>query len=173
VRAYVDATVLVALGTVGELDLLCHVPGRIAILPAVTDEVETDPEATNVDRFRERHDVTVPMPPAEQLERARDVLDRQRTDGDVALVAAVLDHVGDEDIVVLSDDTRVRNATGGMGATVSGTLGVLVYAVEAGELPPPDAKSLLERIDDEGLHTTGELRDRTRDLMDEGAREDP
>jgi len=53
-RVYVDATTLIALGTVGELDLLGNFDGEVVVLPAVRDEVTTEPARKNVERFVEK-----------------------------------------------------------------------------------------------------------------------
>lgn len=170
-RAYVDSTVLIALGRAGELGLLHHAPGDPVVLPATMDEVETEPEATNLDRFVDQHDADVEMPADATLSRATDVLGQETVDGDATIVAAVLDHVAsDEQVLVLTDDARIRDVASGLGASVSGTLGVLVYAVEEG-LEVEQAKRLLGRIDDDGFHLTGTLRTRAERMIDEAGLE--
>lgn len=165
-QAYVDSTTLIALGSIDELQLLDLIPGELAVLPAVRDEIDDEPEATRVEQFIDRCDAAVPMPPNEEIQRARSVLDDPAVTGDVETVATILDTTQNEDVLVLTDDRRLRNVVTGLGIEVSGTLGVLVYAAEAG-FPADEAKRLVEQVDETGLHTTGELRDRTRNLIDE------
>jgi predicted nucleic acid-binding protein len=173
VRAYVDATVLIALGTIGELGLLETVPATSTILPAVREEVVDEPEATAVDRFCSRNDVVGRSPPEEYRRQARDVLGRDRGgewDGDVAIVAATLQHDdADESVLVLSDDKPLRRIVTGFGASVSGTLGVVVYAVEEG-MAADRALTVVDRIDESGLHLSRELRSRVEELVEEEAR---
>lgn len=158
-RIYVDASTLIALGTVGNLDLLCDFDGRVTVLPAVVKEVTTEPAETNLERFIETNDARSRSPVAEtDCKRALSVLDESERNGGVHLTACVLHHTErDEPVGIVSDDRRVRTVARGFGATVTGTIGVLVRAVEEG-YDGQDAKTLLRRIDSNGLHMTGELR---------------
>ncbi len=193
----VDATTLVALGRLGELDLLSTLDGTPAVLPAVEAEVTTEPARTNVRRFRERADVrgpsALPFSPdgpgpsvRDAVRTARELLGEGGYDGDVELVAAVYADVDSEEgspmgvdfqresspdgaVGVVSDDRRVRTVTRGLGATVTGTIGVLVRAVEEGRSSGDEAKTLLRRIDGGGLHMTAELRERARELIEDAA----
>lgn len=58
----VDATTLIALGTVGELGHLTGLDGEIVVPPAVHDEVTTEPARANLERFLDRHDARVSLP---------------------------------------------------------------------------------------------------------------
>jgi predicted nucleic acid-binding protein len=168
VWTYVDSTVLIALGSLDELQLLDLVPGEPAVLPAIREEVDDEPEATRVEQSSDRCGAAVPMPADGDAERARSVLDDPAVTGDVGIVAAVLATAPDEDVLVLTDDSRLRNIVTGLRAEVSGTLGVLVDTTEA-VFPVDEAKRPVERVDETGRHTTGELRDGTRDPIDEAA----
>ena len=65
-RIYVDATTLIALGTVGELDLLATFDGTVVVLPTIREEVTTEPARTNLDRFVEREEVATTPPDGER-----------------------------------------------------------------------------------------------------------
>ncbi len=165
-RIYVDATTLIALGTIDELDLIANVDGEPTLLPAVRAEVTTDPARTNFDRFAARDDVVVaPEPDDGPIQDARSILSASTTNGDVQLIAAVLDGEGG---AVVSDDRRVRTTARSLGAQVTGTIGIVVRAVEEG-LPAEEGKALVRRVDGHGLHTTGELRDTAYDLVEDAA----
>ena len=168
---YVDATTLIALGTVGELDLPTTFDGRLVAPEAVLREVTTEPARTNVERFCEREDVLVrPVSSAMGVEHAKELLGEEGVNGDVQIIADVLVStafpVGP--IGVVSDDRRVRTVADGLGATVTGTVGVIVRAVESG-LDEREAKELVRRIDSHGLHMTGELRERAYELIEAAA----
>lgn len=171
--AYVDSTVLIALGAAGELDLLQYVPGSPAVLPAVRDEIRANPEAQNVERFCDQTGAAISAPSAAAIRSARDLLGRPAEsagdwDGDVAVLAAVLDLSDDREVIVCSDDRTVRATADGLGATVTGTLGVLVHAVESGH-DPDAARSLLDRIEEQGFHTTADLRQQVERLIGDAA----
>ncbi|GAB3018061.1 hypothetical protein [Natronobiforma cellulositropha] len=171
-RILVDATTAIALGGVGELELLAVFDATPEIPPAVIAEVTTEPAATALERFLET-DLCVRSAAVEDayLEQSMAVLDERTRNGDVRLLADVLAATDDgRPIGVVSDDRRVRTVTRGFGATVTGTIGVIVRAVEDG-YALSDARSLVHRLDANGLHMTGELRVRADELLEAAARE--
>lgn len=169
-RIVLDATTLIALGTIGELDLLTGFSGDLVVFPVVQDEVTTEPARINLSRFVDQHSVdTADDLAADRLDEAKQVLGEESENGDVYLIAAVLsDTAADRPVGVVSDDRRVRTTARGLGATVTGTTGVIVRAVDEG-LDPQDAHEIVERIDSYGLHMTGSLREKAASLIDEAA----
>ncbi|GAA0305900.1 hypothetical protein [Halarchaeum salinum] len=168
---FLDATTLIALGTIGELERLTCLDGQLVVPSAVREEVTTEPARTNLERFVGRHDVSADLDGVrERVPQALDVLGDDTEHGDVHIVAAVLAYTGDDRAVgVVSDDQRVRTTCRGLGATVTGTIGVVVRAVDEG-LDPDAAKDLVSRLDAHGLHLTGALRAKTDALIDDAAR---
>ena len=63
----------------------------------------------------------------------------------------------------------MRTTARGLGTTVTGTVGVVVRAVEVG-LDREEAHTLVSQIDSHWLHTTGSLRETAVELIDEAAR---
>lgn len=170
---YVDASTLIALGTVGELDCLAVLDGTSVVPESVLEEVTTEPAGTNVERFCDRDDVRVGRISSvgdTELSEARRILGEEEVNGDVHIVAEVRSRK-ERDVGVVSDDRRVRTTTRELGATVTGTIGVVVRTVEDGELSREFGKELVRRIDGRGLHMTGELRETAYELIDEAADE--
>jgi predicted nucleic acid-binding protein len=168
-RVYVDATTLIALGTVGELDLLRNFDGEVVVLPAVRDEVTTEPARTNVERFVENDGVTTNNSVSDELlDEACEVLDEDKENGDVRIVASVLARGDEDETAVVSDDRRVRTVAESFGATVTGTVGVVVRAVHEG-MSEEEAKETVRLIDENGLHMTAELREKAYKLIEEQA----
>lgn len=166
VRLYVDATTLISLGSIGELSLLTNFDAEPVVLPAVSEEVTTEPARTNVKRFVDSEEVKTDDRPAEKyVGEATEILGETEENGDVQIVAAVLAH---EEVAVVSDDRRVRTVCDGLGATVTGTVGVVVRAVEEG-MSPEEAKDTVRRVDQHGLHMTAELRETAYDLIEKRA----
>lgn len=166
-RVLLDATTLIALGKIGELDLLSHLDGELVVPPAVRAEVTTEPASTNLDRLLERPQVNEESPPLDWTADAMDLLDESSETGDVQLLAFVLAHTAEEQLIgVVSDDQRVRATAGGLGATVTGTIGIIVRAVEEG-LSTETGLEILDRVDSHGLHLTGSLRARAEALIEE------
>jgi len=170
-RVYVDATTLIALGTVGELDLLGNFDGEVVVLPAVRDEVTTEPARKNVERFVEKDRVTTDDSVSDEslvLEEARGVLGEDEENGDVRIVASVLARGDEDETAVVSDDRRVRTVADGFGASVTGTVGVVVRAVHEG-ISEEEAKETVRLIDENGLHMTAEVREKAYELIEEQA----
>lgn len=165
---YVDATTLIALGTIDELDLLEGVGEPLVVLPSVTVEVTTEPARTNLERFCDAESVRTDPPIEPADEQAQRVLDDGEVNGDVRLVAVVIAHGDAEDVGIISDDRRVRTVCQGLGATVTGTIGVLVRAVDHG-LAADEAQRILRRLDEHGLHMTAALRDRASVLIEDAS----
>jgi predicted nucleic acid-binding protein len=169
---YVDATTLIALGQVGELDLLTVFDSDVMVPTRVYEEVTTEPARANLDGkvHSDEHAFFLVGRNAEYLERAGDILDESAAVGDTWIVADVLSHdEQNEAVAVVSHDRRVRTVARGLGATVTGTLGVVVRNVADGELAADEAKDLVRRLDSHGLHMTGELREKADELIDDAA----
>jgi predicted nucleic acid-binding protein len=170
-RIYVDATVLTALGAVGELDLLGAFDGTIAIPDAVRAEVTTEPARTNLDRFVDDNDIVTGPVETDWSDDAIRVLDAAETTSDVRVVEGILDATDGAEtasgdgaaaptVGLLSDDRRLRTVAEGFGATVTGTFGVVVRAAVSDKyFSQSQAKRVVRRIDSHGLHLTGELRE--------------
>ncbi|WP_129116215.1 hypothetical protein [Halegenticoccus tardaugens] len=173
-QVFIDATTLISLGTIGELDLLTTLTGDLVILPLIQDEVTTEPAQTNLTRFIDEYELRTCDPAIhDRTHQAKTVLGEATENGDVHLIAAVLAYTTDDrSIGVVSDDRRVRTTARGLGATVTGTIGVIVRTVDEG-LPPEDARELVDRIDSHGLHMTGSLREKAYSLIDEAAATSP
>lgn len=164
----VDASAIIALGRQGALHLLT-VLGEITVPPQVRDEVTHEPEATNLTDLIADGDVHVVAPPDTAVERARHVLGDEPITGDAAVIAFVL--AADDDGGVVSDDRRIRTIAEGLGADVTGTIGVIVEAVHRERLAPEAAKTLVRDVDRRGFHMTGDLRDTADRLLDQAADE--
>lgn len=167
-RIFVDATTLIALGTIGELDALTSFDGELVVLPSIRDEVTTEPAATNVDRFLERYAATTSCSGVHGYdERAMKILDETDVYGDVRMIAGVLAATAsDAPVAVVSDDRRLRTIARGLGAEVTGTIGTVVRAVEDG-LGIEEGKTLVRRVDEHGLHMTAELREAADSLVED------
>jgi predicted nucleic acid-binding protein len=175
---YADATVLIALGNANRLALLTVFDGRVVAAGAVWSEVTTEPAASGLRIAFDEGTVERSKPPDASDEgrksraTAKELLDEGKTNGDVAIIGHVIRQRRNDDVVaVLSDDRRVRRVAEGLGATVTGTIGVVVRAVSDGELTGKEGKRLIERLDERGLHMTGELRRRAIELVEDAAAE--
>lgn len=169
---FLDATTLIRLGSVDELELLTNGSGDLVVLPAVKSVVETEPARTNLPRFTEIHDIQdAGRAYEQQVSRAISVLVESARNGDVEIIAAVLAcREQDRPVGVVSDGQRVRTTANAFGATVTETVGVVVCGVETG-ISKDDGLDIVERIDPRGLNMTGELRDKPETLIQAAAEE--
>jgi predicted nucleic acid-binding protein len=164
----VDAGPLYDLGQIGELELLPSFDGDLVIPEAVRSEVTVEPAATNLTRFVDEHDVGDEVRGAEEADEAdcltdaRALLDATETTSDVVLIAGLLAaRDRDADAALVSDDRRLRAIAEGLGATVTGTFGVVVRATTGDKyFSTPQAKRVIRRTDHHGLQMTGTLRER-------------
>lgn len=173
----VDATTLISLGQVGALDLLLSFDRAILIEGEVLDEVSTEPARTNVDDLLTKDAVEVNRGAsdafdgdAEADQKAKKLLGEADVNGDVRIIADVIraEQKNDERLVV-SDDKRVRTVADSLGATVTGTVGVIVRAVTDRGMTSGEGKDLVRRVDSHGLHMTGELREKAYEMVEEAA----
>lgn len=162
-RVFVDATPLYDLGQVGDLELLSVPDGDLVIPEAVIDEITVEPAATNLTRFLEETDVETEIRDDGRLDDAQRLLDADHEHSDVALVAGLLAaRDRGEEMALVSDDRRLRAVADGVGATVTGTFGIVVRASMADKyFPTSQAKRVVRRTDSHGLQMTGRLRERT------------
>ena len=161
-RVYVGPTTLTALGSVGELDLLDHLDGRVVVPEVVEAEVTTEPARTGVAAYVEDGNVSRAVP-EQAHERATDVLGVEADTHEAAVLAGGLAHADDEDraaVGVASEDARLRALAEGLGASVTSAFGVVVRAAaEDKYLSRSQAKRIVRRIDDNGLGMTGQVRE--------------
>ncbi|USZ69163.1 hypothetical protein NGM10_05340 [Halorussus salilacus] len=137
----------------------------------------TEPAKTNLHRHLHSDEppdflqyVGTPDTPS-RYEEAKDVLDEREVNGDVAVISDVLHGIGSgRNVGVVSDDRRVRTVARGLGATVTGTIGVIVRAVEVRDMTAEEGKKLVRRVDSHGLHMTGELREKAYELVEDAAK---
>lgn len=161
-QTLIDATPIFDLGQVGNLDLLGTLRGTIVVPEAVANEITVEPAATNLDRFIDEFHVETDPDYADWLDDATHLLDEPEANSDVWLTAGLLRGRDlSDDTLFVSDDRRLRAVADGLGATVTGTFGVVVCAsLEDKYFSPTKAKRVLRRTDHHGLQMTGRLRER-------------
>lgn len=173
-RVLVDATTLIALGQIGELELLTCLDGELVVPLMVQAEVSTEPARTNVENISAATHRCKWNSPAQRnmlCSRAKQILGEDTKNGDVVIIASVLrtSDLKGRNIGVVSDDQRIRTVARGFSATVTGTIGVIVHAVEEVEMTAAEGKEVVRQVDSHGLHMTGELREKAYALVEEAA----
>jgi predicted nucleic acid-binding protein len=175
-RVCVDASTVLALGQIGELELLTVFDGHRIFPPKVFTEVTSEPARTNLRQLLDENNKKVKTDPTVHLsaiEEAKEILGESNQNGDIRLISQTLVFTENNDapsITIVSDDKRVRTVANGLGATVTGTVGVIVRAVEERGITAEEGKDLVRRVDSHGLHMTGELREKAYELVEEAAK---
>ncbi|QZY00484.1 hypothetical protein [Halobaculum rubrum] len=170
----VDATTLIALGNVDALSLLSTFDGPILVPRPVAAEVTIEPASTALERAVDSDVIEISTARTRDesdagFSDARHLLGDDETNGDVALIADILRRGSEPDVAVVSDDRRVRRVAEGLGAAVTGTIGVVIRGVADECLDEEAALSLLDRLEERGLHTTTSLRTRAERLIRDAA----
>lgn len=170
----VDASVFITLAEVGKIELLASIDGEITVPSFVAAEITDDPAARWLDVASESGWLSIPdRTPAGECEEAAAHLGVDVPDattefgwitGDVALLAHALDT---ETSVVITDDKPLRATCKVLGIELSGSIGVLVAAVEDGELDARAARSTLYAMDEVGARLSASLVKRAEQLIDE------
>ena len=173
-RAFVDASAFVALAGIGRAELLRGIEGRIEMPAVVQVEVAEGPAADALERAtgQEARWIQTPRDPkAADVERAARHLGREESarsfDGGVELLAPAL---GADDPIVVTDDRPLRRTCVALGVPVSGSIGVVVAAVERGALGPEEAKEALVAMDEVGARLSARTYRRAEGLVDRVAR---
>lgn len=172
-RVLVDADAFATLALVGRPTLLRGIDGRVEMPAVVQVEVAEGPAAGALERALAGEPQwvrTSPNPAVADVEHAAEMLGHEESprsfEGDVELLAPAL---GAEDSVVVTDDRPLRTACRRLGLAVSGSIGVVVAAVERGDLAPNEAREVLVAMDEVGPRLTVRTLDAAERLIDEAA----
>lgn len=155
--AIADASTLIHLATIGRLELLRALHGRIVVPPAVWREVVLEgrgrPGAAEAEDARKQGWLDVVAPARADLVRA---LRGELDDGEAEALALAVERGAD---VLYVDETEARRTADLLGVRKSGVIGVLVRAHREGLVP--DLKAELARLREEsGFWIRPELFDR-------------
>lgn len=184
-RLLVDASVFITLAEIGHVELLRNLDGDPLVPGAVADEIRDGPAVSALDNalddWLSSHSVKF------DTEISNDYTDSATTaashlgiecppdnwHGDLALLTIALrdDEDDDDETVVITDDKSLRNTCNALGIPISGSIGVVIIAVERGNLTSDEAKDALVAMDEVGARLSARLLRRAERLIDEAADE--
>jgi len=177
-KVIVDASSFITLADIGGLELLRATDGVCSMPQGVITEITSEPAASRLEGALGHWLYSEDLGKARklstdwdrQLRTAAQHLGRPSTPrewgGDVPLLAAALRY---EACIVISDDKPVRQTCKALSVPVSGTIGLLVRAVERDQLAVAEAKSKLTAMDEVGARLSASLYRRAEQLLDEAA----
>lgn len=174
----VDASVAITLARIDSFGLLAALDGQVAVPQTVLDEVDSEPAKSTLDGALDSWLTLSPVLDDEPDERdearkaARTQLsinDDEEPTGDFALLtqAIRIQQNTAQTAVVISDDKPLRQTCKALSIPVSGSIGVLIRAVERDALDPDDAKDNLLAMDEVGARLSASLLRRAERLIDE------
>ncbi|KOX93564.1 hypothetical protein AMS69_06455 [Haloarcula rubripromontorii] len=182
-----DASVIITLAETGSTDLLDSVRGGLVVPRAVKFEISKEPAKSALDTCIDEGNIVQTNILAWAGEEDKDklvsdsatrlgndpgsVIDTESkvpmiVNGDVALLTGA--QLADE-CVVITDDKPLRQACKSISIPVSGTIGVLVRAVETRDIEPDAAKETLYAMDEVGARLSASLVKRAERLIDDAA----
>lgn len=165
-----DASVVVRLSEVGELSLLRVIDGRVIVPEAVDREVRDDPGVSRLSTAVTNGWINIAdLPPLTELRDAANHLGAEHTarlpetadendvrvEGDTALLAHALS--ARQEVVVASDDKPLRETCQALSIPVTGSIGILVRAVELGSIDTETAVDRLYAMDEVGERLSASL----------------
>ncbi|RLM97132.1 DUF3368 domain-containing protein [Haloarcula sp. Atlit-7R] len=165
----VDASVLITLADTGSAALLAGIDGSVVVPDPVRREVTSDPAAKALSDAIDDGWVTCPQSVSTAaVEEAASHLGRSDGDprGDAVLLAHALVAA---DPVVVTDDKPLRQTCKALSIPVAGSIGVLVRAVERGDIEPDDATETLYAMDEVGARFSASLVRKAERLIDDAA----
>ncbi len=132
--------VIIALSTVKQVELFRW---RGLIPEKLVEELSKEP-ARNALAYLLREGKAEVMKPLEEMrKRAISILGDKEETGDSDVIATVLEV---KDVVIATDDRRLRNICKILGAKVTGTIGIIVGAVRHCSLTEEEGKELLKKL---------------------------
>jgi predicted nucleic acid-binding protein len=163
----VDASVFITLTAIDAVGLLGALDGETVVPERVADELVDDRSRAALADARECGEIRI-VRVEERLDEARAHLGTPDGDrGDVGLLAHAL--ASTDSVVAVTDDKPLRDACKALSIPVSGSIGVLVRAVERGGIEPDSAKDKLYAMDEVGARLSTTLVRRGERLIDDAS----
>jgi len=181
----VDASVFITLAEVDAVEALLTADGDVVVPEPVANEITDDPAAGALssaldDGRLETWDVGRSPLDTAASHLGKDLSEADLSgyshatiEGDVGLLALALlrddpDRALDSPVVV-TDDRPLRQTCKALSIPVSGSIGVLVRAVERGDITAEEAKDTLYAMDEVGARLSASLVRRAERLIDDAA----
>lgn len=158
-RLVLDSTVIIALGTIKRVELLRW---RVLIPEKVVAEQRSELARNTLAHLFRGGKVEVIKPVEEMRKKALSILGDKEETGDSDIIATVLEL---KDVVIATDDRRLRNVCKILGAKVTGTISIIVDAVRHGFLTEEEGKELLKKLDTSGFRMNVALYEKALALM--------
>lgn len=141
-----DSTVIISLGLIGKLELL----EERTIPTKVFEEIIT----TSIRNKLLDLKFQLISPTKKSKFKALEILGDETESGDSDVVAFLLDNI---QLIIATDDRRLRNVCRALGGRLTGTLGIIIHSVELNKISKEEAFELLTKLNDTGFRMSLEL----------------
>lgn len=176
----VDASVIITLARVDALAALYRIPDDVAVPDTVRNEVTVDPAVTTlsnaikagaIEHVHLHYELFDAPMAASHLGKDLEQDDLMgyghlEIEGDIALLAIAMEWDG---CVVVTDDKPLRKSCKALSIPVSGSIGVLIRAVERGDLQAEVAMDKLYAMDEVGARLSASLIKRAEKMIEEAS----
>jgi len=152
-RVIVNTSPLIALDRIGRLSLLARLYGEVVRPQAVLDELLAAPT-----RIRDAETLVRASWIATEPDPSAMILRKELGAGETAVLTLAWQTKAD---LVILDDLQARLVAAGLGLKLTGTLGVLLAAAQAGY--EPNLSQALDDLQAAGFHVADALRRQIRD----------
>jgi len=182
-RMLVDASAFITLAEIGKVELLRDIGELVRMPDAVVEEIQGGVAAAILDEVCNGWIGTYNVD--SNAEMRNEIADARREagfhlgiedveeegEGDLTILTLAIFHglTAGERIVVVTDDKPLRKTCKALGVPISGSIGVLIAAVERGDLEPDEAKDALVAMDEVGARLSARLLRKAERLIDEAA----
>ncbi|MEW6285541.1 MAG: DUF3368 domain-containing protein [Chloroflexota bacterium] len=147
-RWVLNASPLIVMGKIGEIDLFAAIAQEVAVPAAVAEEIKAGPENDAARLAIEAGKFPIVETPVTSAE----LLAWDLGAGETSVISFALNNPG---WTAILDDAAARKCAGSFGVRVKGSLAVIVLAKRRGLIP--SAKQLLQALQAAGLHLDEKL----------------
>ena len=144
-----DASPLIALADIGELDLLLHLYQRIVITDIVQNEIQKDlPDWIEVS--------------TDYDQRQLQILSLELDEGEASAIALALENPHSR---IILDERKGRSVAKRLGLKITGTLGIIIKAKNEGLIE--SGKIILDKLEEHGFWLSSQLKKQLLDRLRE------
>jgi predicted nucleic acid-binding protein len=177
----VDASVFITLAEIGLTSALLDAEGDVVVPKPVESEITSEPAVSVLSSACDDERIETSDIGLAPIDTAASHLGTELSnedvpgtghatiEGDIGLLALALPESELDSPVVVSDDKPLRQTCKALSIPVSGSIGVLVRAVQRGDIDAEEAKDKLYAMDEVGARLSVSLVRRAERLIDEAA----
>lgn len=141
----VSASPVILLGKIGRLSLLKSLKRSILVTPEVAREVgSTSPEAIAMQKAIDEKWISIMQSDVSQIEA---IVKGELSKGEMEVIALSLKLKSEgSDVLAVLDDKPARHTAEALGISITGTLGIIIYAARVKQISSQEAIECIEHL---------------------------